>query len=109
MRDTSQYGSDYLMDGHAVAVDHWAGEINEPGAHDRATQAGNIVTKALRYLILERNNFKCQACGRGKDDGVTLEVDHVTPKALGGETSIENLQALCRDCNRGKGFYSADV
>jgi hypothetical protein len=27
------------------------------------------------------------------------EVDHVTPHALGGEVSLDNLAAACRNCN----------
>jgi len=29
-----------------------------------------------------------------------LQFDHVLPVALGGATSVENLQILCGDCNR---------
>jgi 5-methylcytosine-specific restriction endonuclease McrA len=35
-----------------------------------------------------------------------LPYDHVIPVALGGATTIGNLQLLCGDCNREKG---ADV
>ncbi len=108
-----------VMDGHAVAVEHWPGEIYEPGDNDRVIQASNAalkkktkcraVTKTLRYRILNRDEFKCVSCGKGKDQNVILEVDHVVPNAMGGETSVENLQTLCRDCNRGKGAYSSDI
>jgi hypothetical protein len=33
---------------------------------------------------------------------VQLEIDHVIPRNLGGLDMLENLQALCQDCNSGK-------
>jgi 5-methylcytosine-specific restriction endonuclease McrA len=35
--------------------------------------------------------------------GARLEVDHKIPVAKGGRNEIENLWALCFECNRGKG------
>ncbi len=32
-----------------------------------------------------------------------LEFDHIVPAALGGSHQSENLQLLCRSCNRRKG------
>ena len=61
------------------------------------------MTLSLRYDILARDNFRCCVCGRSSDSGVELEVDHIVPISKGGETTYENLQTLCRDCNRGKG------
>lgn len=44
----------------------------------------------------------CPACGRTCPiEG--MEADHVVPWAEGGRTVPENLQLLCRDCNRRKG------
>lgn len=33
----------------------------------------------------------------------TLELDHIQPEALGGTHGPENIQLLCRRCNRQKG------
>lgn len=60
------------------------------------------MTKNLRYYILQRDNSRCQRCGRTVADGVTLEVDHKIPISKGGLTEESNLWTLCRDCNRGK-------
>ncbi len=58
----------------------------------------------LRFLVLSRDNFKCCICGASpaKNPEITLEVDHIFPWDKGGETTEENLQTLCFDCNRGK-------
>jgi len=59
----------------------------------------------LRFNVFKRDNFRCMACGRSpaSHPGLELEIDHDVPYSVGGETVIENLRTLCRDCNRGKG------
>jgi len=57
------------------------------------------ISKTLRYKILERDGFKCCACGATN----CLEIDHIIPRSKGGPTEGFNLQTLCADCNRGKG------
>lgn len=61
------------------------------------------VTRAIRYDVLRRDNFRCVRCGRGKEDGVKLHVDHIVPVSRGGKSVMDNLQTLCEDCNYGKG------
>jgi len=58
----------------------------------------------LRFLVMRRDNFKCQSCGRSPatDQSIILHVDHVKAWANGGETILENLQTLCSVCNIGK-------
>lgn len=58
----------------------------------------------LRFTILQRDNFSCNKCGRSpaKDPNVVLHVDHIIPWSKGGETEIENLETLCKNCNLGK-------
>lgn len=103
-----------VVDGSAVAVEHWAGEILDPfdeGGSDKkdagppkSAKKGKGVSKTLRYRVLERDGFKCRSCGKSSnEDGVKLEADHVVAEALGGATALDNLQTLCQDCNRGKG------
>ena len=56
---------------------------------------------ALRWKILERDNFTCQYCGQYAPS-VQLEVDHVTPVAEGGTDELDNLKTACSACNQGK-------
>jgi 5-methylcytosine-specific restriction endonuclease McrA len=58
-----------------------------------------------RKNILRRDNHRCQYCGRGD---VPLTVDHVIPKARGGEDSWENLVTACVACNNKKGDRAPD-
>lgn len=58
----------------------------------------------LRFVVMKRDNFKCQKCGRSPatDPTIVLHVDHKIAWANGGETVIENLETLCSVCNIGK-------
>ncbi len=56
-------------------------------------------TPSQKKVILERDGYKCVICGRGKEHGVELHVDHIKPKDLGGKATIENGQTLCAQHN----------
>ena len=58
------------------------------------------VSNKLRFLIYERDNYRCRICGRSTDD---LEIDHICPISKGGKSTIDNLQTLCHSCNVNKG------
>lgn len=62
------------------------------------------INARMRFKVLERDNFKCCACGASpaKDPSVELHVDHIIPWSKGGETVLDNLQTLCANCNLGK-------
>ncbi len=46
--------------------------------------------------VLKEAGFACVAC---RSNTKPLQVDHVVPKSKGGGNRVENLQALCNDCN----------
>lgn len=56
-------------------------------------------TATQKDVILKRDGYKCVICGRGRKEGVDLHVDHIKPKDLGGEATIENGQTLCSQHN----------
>ena len=58
------------------------------------------VTNKMRFAIYERDHYRCKKCGRRTND---LEVDHIFPIAKGGKSTFDNLQTLCRRCNKKKG------
>lgn len=64
------------------------------------------VTKRLRYEILKRDNYTCRYCRSNENE---LTIDHVTPKALGGDDKPSNLVAACKDCNSGKSATPPDA
>ncbi len=54
--------------------------------------------QAMRRVVFERDGGQCVQCGTTFD----LQYDHILPVALGGATTVENLQLLCGTCNRAK-------
>lgn len=58
------------------------------------------IPEEIRWAVWERDNFTCRECGSRK----RLTVDHIYPEVLGGETSMENCQTLCKKCNSKKGM-----
>ncbi|MEM8714114.1 MAG: HNH endonuclease [Planctomycetota bacterium] len=55
-----------------------------------------------RRNLLRRDEAMCQYCGRHPGQA-ELSIDHVIPRARGGETSWENCVLACVQCNRRKG------
>ena len=56
-----------------------------------------------KQSLMSRDNKQCRCCGRKFGKGVKLEIDHILPVKLGGRTELDNLQLLCKTCNREKG------
>jgi hypothetical protein len=71
----------------------------EEGRAPRARGRREPIPREVRRAVFERDGGKCAHCGSHFD----LQYDHVIPVALGGATTIANLQLLCGDCNREKG------
>ncbi len=57
------------------------------------------VTNRLRFYIYDRDGYRCCKCGRSTED---LEIDHIIPISKGGKSHPENLQTLCKTCNKEK-------
>jgi 5-methylcytosine-specific restriction endonuclease McrA len=46
-------------------------------------------------------DYRCQICGLKKKPS-ELAMDHIIPRAKGGNGGWENLQPLCKSCNSSK-------
>lgn len=57
--------------------------------------------KFHRKNIFERDNFRCQYCGKPFKES-ELNLDHVIPRHHGGRTSWENVVTSCIRCNSRK-------
>jgi hypothetical protein len=62
-------------------------------------------TSEQKEAIFKRDGYKCVVCGRGRTDGVEIHADHIKPRDLGGESTIENGQTLCAQHNFQKKNY----
>lgn len=54
---------------------------------------------ARRFLVLKRDGYLCRIC---RNAGAELEVDHIVRVSRGGSDKLDNLQTLCKACNRSK-------
>jgi len=68
---------------------------------DTKRKTSRDVNVGLRFKVMQRDYFRCCICGNTQKES-PLQVDHIIPWSKGGETLLENLQTLCRDCNLGK-------
>lgn len=57
---------------------------------------------------LDEGRLNCPICGVGMDftqsgSPNSIEADHILPHSLGGPDHPDNVQIICRTCNRRKG------
>lgn len=45
--------------------------------------------------------YTCISCGRNFHKG-DIDIDHIIPQSRGGTDELENLQCMCKHCNRSK-------
>ncbi len=62
------------------------------------------VSADTRMFVWQRDEGKCRSCGSRHD----LHFDHVIPRTLGGASTADNVQLLCRNCNLRKGASLID-
>ena len=58
-------------------------------------------TDGQKRAAYERQKGVCSKCGK-RFEFSGMEGDHITPWSVGGKTTPENCQMLCKDCNRKK-------
>ena len=78
------------------------------GLRKSVTDEGQIDLKT-RAQVIHAAHGRCEMWGRtGEKHGITLVVDHMKPRDWGGTNDVENLWAICEDCNSGKkAFFSS--
>jgi 5-methylcytosine-specific restriction endonuclease McrA len=54
--------------------------------------------KKIRRKVFTRDSWRCARCGIE----TVLTLDHIIPKSKGGSDKLNNLQALCFECNQKK-------
>ena len=66
------------------------------------------IPKSVRRAAYQRDSYSCVLCGlvgtgEAHEEKVKgFAIDHVIPHAVAGSSELENLQILCRKCNREK-------
>jgi hypothetical protein len=68
------------------------------------------VPTALKRLVRERFSNRCAYCQTAESFTAThFEIEHIIPRAAGGETALANLCLSCPMCNRYKSATSSAV
>lgn len=57
------------------------------------------ISREMQRSVFERDGGACVECS----GTFSIQYDHIIPVAMGGATTIENLQILCSYCNQAKG------
>ena len=78
------------------------GQPNQLYCYPRCCQAyyEKEIRRVGRFLILERDGFRCIYCGMSSiEDATQLHVDHIVPRTHDGEDTAGNLVTACIRCN----------
>lgn len=79
---------------HGLKHHHWQHGLDR---HER--RRGQEFTHHQRRIILERDGYRCTACGKRRPK---LHVDHHIPIFEDGKATIENGRTLCVPCHKKK-------
>jgi 5-methylcytosine-specific restriction endonuclease McrA len=61
------------------------------------------VTAEQRQVVLERAHGCCEYCkSQARFATQSFSIEHIIPRQLGGETTLENLALACQGCNNHK-------
>jgi hypothetical protein len=64
-----------------------------------------VIPREQRRRIAEEAQYRCGYCQTQEVvSGIPLTIEHITPKAKGGNDANENLWLSCRLCNEKKGM-----
>ena len=98
-----------IFDGKAALMANGRGMVNSVSRSfpcpsvirlEKMVQRPRVHVKLTRREIFRRDNYTCQYCGK---ETVSLTVDHVLPRHLGGKYLWTNIVAACPSCNLRKG------
>jgi hypothetical protein len=59
-------------------------------------ERSRYIPAATRHAVFMRDKGKCTICGSTR----AIEIEHIKPFAKGGDSSLQNLNLLCRSCNQ---------
>lgn len=60
----------------------------------------------VKEEVFKRDGYRCVVCGKGRENGVEIHVDHKISPEKGGTNTMENGQTLCSEHNLLKKSYS---
>lgn len=94
---------DFLPDSISKKLDK-INEYSDAGNTGNTSNTGNIstskirkVSEQLKKIVASQQKWHCKGCNNVLD--ATYEIDHIISLEDSGNNSIQNLQALCRNCH----------
>ena len=83
--------------------------LSERTKHDEKYLSIRAFSEQMKRRVYEKQGHKCPLCQKQGIDKEyefeEMEGDHIKPWSQGGKTIEENLQMLCRQCNRDKSSH----
>lgn len=77
-------------------------ETGEIAYRSKGKEKRKSIPVETRKIIYKQSGSRCAICGKQIDFN-EMELDHINPVSLGGNSSQSNLQCCCVSCNRMKG------
>lgn len=71
-------------------------QLNKPVSNNYKKNKRRVSESKKKYIAANQQ-WCCNICYQLLN--ATYEIDHILPLYLGGDNSINNLQALCRNCH----------
>lgn len=78
--------------------------MNSGSNRNRNQQHKRSVSETKKKYVASNQQWKCGHCNQQLDH--TFEVDHIQDLQYGGDNSVDNLVALCRNCHGKKTMSS---
>jgi len=63
---------------------------------ENVASQGRAIRVSIKRQVWRNADSQCEKCG----STYALQIDHIRPAALGGNSSANNLRLLCRTCNQ---------
>ena len=93
-----------LSECHVETVRFDTQALQHPEISGVEYQQGELAGYEVREYLLEKWRRLCAYCG---NEGVPLEIEHLTPRSRGGSNRVSNLTLACTPCNQKKGDRTA--
>ena len=77
-------------------------EFARPARPQRGSKIQRYIPRAVAEQVFKRDKNQCTKC-RSK---IYLELDHVRGVSIGGQSDVDNLRLLCRNCNQAASLAS---
>ena len=100
---------DRLAGAHPITTETKVSDLPKPPVSKTRPDVGanpnfrtRYIAPAVKHEVWHRAGGKCARCSSTKG----LQFDHIRPFALGGDSSLANIQLLCGSCNMRRGIVS---